>query len=118
MGEGRHGSERIKKMSVKLLDLIPYGRNNSISTNTLAEAEQTDARNIRNSISRLRRKGVIICSNIDASIGATGYFRPETKEELETFVRIETARIKTHREAIEPARRALRKMERSERTGR
>lgn len=95
-------------MSNNLISLIPPGRNNSVSTAELAKLLQADQRTVRATISRLRRQGCIICSNSDSSIGRTGYFLPVSIEELETFVNIETARIKTHRAAIAPARKKLR----------
>ena len=95
---------------MNILDLIPYGRDNSISTAELAKLLQTKQRTVRATISRLRRKGYIICSNSDSSLGRTGYFQPISKEELETFVRIETLRINTHTAAIKSARRKLRSL--------
>ena len=95
---------------MNILDIIPFGRNNSISTAELAKLLQADQRTVRATISRLRRKGYIICSNSDSSLGQTGYFQPVSREELETFVNIETARIKTHRAAIAPARRKLKSL--------
>ena len=95
---------------MNILDIIPFGRNNSISTAELAKLLQADQRTVRATISRLRRKGYIICSNSDSSLGRTGYFQPISKEELETFVSIETARIRTHKAAIAPARRKLKSL--------
>lgn len=95
---------------MNILDLIPYGRDNSISTAELAKLLQTKQRTVRATISRLRRQGCIICSNSDSSIGQTGYFQPTNREELETFVRIETLRINTHTAAIKSARKKLRSL--------
>ncbi|MBR6393907.1 MAG: hypothetical protein IKS13_03730 [Ruminococcus sp.] len=95
-----------------ILKLIPYGRDNSISTVELANLLGEETRTVRDRISRLRRQGVIICSNSDKSIGQTGYFQPISREELETFVKVESARIRTHREAIAPAQRKLKALER------
>lgn len=95
---------------MNILDIIPFGRNNSISTAELAKLLQADQRTVRATISRLRREGYIICSNSDSSLGRTGYFQPISKEELETFVNIETARIRTHKAAIAPARRKLKSL--------
>lgn len=95
---------------MKILDIIPFGRDNSISTAELAKHLQADQRTIRATISRLRRQGYIICSNSDSSLGRTGYFQPVSREELETFVNIETARIKTHRAAIAPAKKKLKSL--------
>lgn len=95
---------------MNILDLIPFGRENSISTAELARLLQAEQRTVRATVSRLRRQGFIICSNSDSSIGRTGYFQPVSKEELETFVRIETLRINTHRAAIKSARKKLKSM--------
>ncbi len=95
---------------MNILDIIPFGRENSISTADLARLLQAEERTVRATISRLRQQGYIICSNSDSSLGRTGYFQPRSKEELETFVNVETARIRTHRAAIAPALRKLKLM--------
>lgn len=92
-----------------ILDMIPKGLENAISTAELSRAMGTDERTVRATIANFRTKGVIICSNSDKSIGPTGYFYPVNREELEVFVRVEQARIRSHRAAIAPAVKKLKK---------
>ena len=95
--------------SSDLLDLIPYGRENAINAVTIASLLGEDTRVIRANIARYRRKGILICSNTDRSKGHMGYFRPVCTEEIKDFVELERARIRSHKAAIAPAERELRK---------
>lgn len=93
-----------------ILDNIPRGIDNAVGVKELAARCDIDERVVRSTISRYRRQGVIICSNTDSSEGRTGYYYPETAEELEKYVVIETARIRTHAAAVAPAKARLQKI--------
>jgi biotin operon repressor len=87
----------------QILSLIPKGKKNGIKMSEIEALLGYNRRQITDSISRLRRQGVIICSSV--YIG--GYYKPENKEELEEWLKIEKKRIKTHREALKPAKKVL-----------
>lgn len=92
--------------------MIPYGIDNSISLVDLCSLSGIEERTVRAMIGKLRRSGCMICSNTDKALGKMGYYRPLTKEELEHFVRSETARIRTIAANIKPARDRLIQIER------
>lgn len=71
-----------------LLDHIPYGRANAISRSDLCRAAGLPDRLMRREIEALRRSGEIIINNQDGS----GYYRPTDLQEIERYLRQETAR--------------------------
>ena len=88
----------------KVLEMIPVGFENRISSSDLETLLQVNRRDLKACISRLRRNGAIICSTL--CLGG-GYFKPQSREELAAWLRVERARNRTHKESLQYARKAL-----------
>lgn len=86
-----------------ILELIPKGKENKISSSDLEALTGSTTRTLKAAISRLRQNGVFICS----SVYSGGYYQPKNMQELAAWVNTETMRIKTHNAAIEPAKKIL-----------
>ena len=86
-----------------ILDLIPKGKENKISSSELEALTGATPRTLKAAISRLRQSGVFICS----SVYSGGYYQPKNKQELAAWVNTETMRINTHNAAIAPAKKHL-----------
>lgn len=63
-----------------ILDLIPQGRDNAVTTQYLATLLKTDRRHVRYMIEKARVSGEIIAGTND------GLFIPETEDELREYV--------------------------------
>ena len=87
----------------QILGLIPTGYENRISSSELETLTQVNRRQLKSCISRLRRNGALICS----SVYVGGYFKPQSREELETWYKVECARNRTHKAALRQAKKAL-----------
>lgn len=85
---------------MKIMDFIPVGRDNAISMTELALFLHKDKRVIRAFILSARRKGAPICSVCGG--GRCGYFLPSSIDEARIYIREQSARIKSSREAIRP----------------
>ena len=68
---------------IKLIDFIPYGKENAISRNTLTRVTGLDDRTVRATINRLRADGELILS----SSHRAGYWRSENPAEIEQYLR-------------------------------
>ena len=73
---------------MELLELIPRGRDNAISRQSLCVLSGLTDRNVREEISQLRRETPIISSG-------KGYYLPETAEEVERWIERETRRARS-----------------------
>ena len=87
----------------RILELIPKGKENKISMSELEALTGETPRTLKAAISRLRQRGVLICS----SVYSGGYYRPKDNHELKDWVNTETKRIDTHTAAINPAKNHL-----------
>lgn len=90
---------------MKLLDYIPYGRENAITRSNLCKVSELDDRVVRERIGQLRRDNVIL--NLQ---DGSGYFRPllpDESELVERFVKQETKRLKSIGWSLKAARRAV-----------
>jgi hypothetical protein len=94
---------------MNILDILPKGLENAISTAEISSIMNADERTVRANIARYRNNGAVICSNGDKSIGPCGYFLPTNRAEIETFVRVEKAKIKSHKAALKSAEKELKK---------
>lgn len=84
-----------------LLALIPFGAEHGISMKRLSYLLGVDSRNVRKLIEGARLEGNIIAS------GDSGYYIPETVEELRCYVRIVRARSQTSRATLRAAEKLL-----------
>ncbi len=90
---------------MKLLDYIPYGRENAITRSNLCKVSELDDRVVRERIGQLRRDNVIL--NLQ---DGSGYFRPllpDESELVERFVKQETKRLKSIGWSLKAARKAV-----------
>ena len=87
---------------------IPRGRSNAIPAEKLAKlAGFRNSRELRECISARRRSGELICSSTGRH---SGYYFPESREELQSFIRQMQASAKSLFLSIQAARRALQQM--------
>lgn len=95
-----------------ITEYIPYGAENAITRDDLLKVAQyfvegiTD-RGMRALLERSKQNGNIIINFQNGK----GYFRPESKEEIERYIRQEEARAKKIQFNLKSARKALRKLE-------
>lgn len=92
---------REKTFASRLLDLIPFGEANAISTKELASLLNCHNRDVTLTVHFLRCKGTVVCSC------QQGYFKPENAEELRHFVATMRSRCKHIRAATSSAERLL-----------
>lgn len=90
---------------VDLLSLIPEGRENAISRETLRRLTGLDDRKIRLEIKRLISQGHVILS----SSSAKGYWQSDDTAEIERFIRESDHRRSTEAKTIEALRRLVAK---------
>ena len=86
------------------MDLIPVGRENSISMTMLSHITEVTPREIRRKIHNARISGKVICGD------SSGYYYPQTKEELLRYVMKERKSGSSKYEALRSAETALQKM--------
>ena len=89
-----------------IVNLIPYGKENAITRTALCNITGLTDRDVRRRIAEDRKTSVIL--SVD---GGKGYFRPtETEfEEVEVWIKKETARAKSTFEGLKAARDSVKK---------
>lgn len=87
--------------------LLPVGKENAISTKDLMQYLNCTERELREYISRERRKGAVICS---ATTG--GYFKPKNHGELADCYNGLQKQAETIMDALKSMKRALQEEER------
>lgn len=97
---------------MKIIDYIPYGRQNAVSTDYLKAITGLDTRTIRQMIANERTQGAVICSSLKSDGG--GYFLPADPSEAVRYVRTEQHRIESAREALKSAVRYVAQLEEAE----
>ncbi len=75
---------------MNIIDFIPKGRKNAVTTEELKARTGFDVRTIRQHIANARLKGTVICSSLKSEGG--GYFLPESPDEALEYVRTERNR--------------------------
>ena len=95
-----------------IAEYIPYGADNAITRDELLKVaayfvEGITDRGMRRLLEVSKQNGNIIINMQDGR----GYFRPETREEIEMYIRQEERRAKTIHFNLKAAKKALRKME-------
>lgn len=86
---------------MNIIDIIPKGRKNAVTTEELKARTGFDVRTIRQHIANARLKGTVICSSLKSEGG--GYFIPESPKEALEYVRTEQNRIDSAGKALESA---------------
>ncbi|MBQ8010205.1 MAG: hypothetical protein IJ265_01455 [Oscillospiraceae bacterium] len=86
---------------MNILDFIPFGKQNAVSTEYLKDVTGLDMRTIRQQIANARMRGAVICSSLRSEGG--GYFQPESPEEAAEYVRTERCRIESAKAALASA---------------
>lgn len=86
---------------MNIIDFIPKGRKNAVTTAELKAVTGFDVRTIRQLIANARLKGNVICSSLKSEGG--GYFLPESPDEALEYVRTEQNRIESARMALQGA---------------
>lgn len=71
-------------MSIRLVDLIPSGRENAVTGRELASLLGMDCRDVSRTIEKLRADGEPVCATCDSS--RPGYFLAEGPEDLERYI--------------------------------
>ena len=94
---------REKTFASRLVDLIPFGEANAISTKELASLLNCHNRDVTLTVHFLRCGGTVVCSC------QQGYFKPENAEELRHFVATMRSRCKHIRAAAASAEKLLKK---------
>ena len=98
-----HTGGQSGKTEFPIMNLLPVGKENAISTAELVCLSQCGtARELQERIALERKKGALICSSTTG-----GYFRPANKSETAEFCRSLENRAKNTLLAIEGAKRAL-----------
>lgn len=90
------------KAEFPIMDLLPEGRENAVSTKTLMSVFNCSERVLRAMVAAERIKGAVICS---APSG--GYFRPGNREELLEFYRVLEGQAKSIFVALKSTREVL-----------
>ena len=87
-------------------ELLPKGKRNDVYGAELArQLCFKDTRLLRKDIARARAEGQIICSS------ARGYYLPETREEIQEFIRLMEGHARCIFGSLRSARRALRQID-------
>lgn len=90
---------------MNLLDVITksirFGEENAVKCTELESITGLESRDVKRCIETLRRSGVVICSS------SNGYFFPETRAELRTFIHREAARAHSIEITLRSAERLL-----------
>lgn len=90
-------------MKGSICDLIPRGREKSISMPDLSVRLNVDPRTLRAIIQREREQGAPICSDWEQG----GYYMPADKSEALRYYRAQNARIRSARAALNGIRAFL-----------
>lgn len=91
-----------------LLACFCYGKANAIHLHDLQRYSGLDSRRLRKIIELIRRDGVCVCSD------EAGYYRPETAEELEKYIKRVEATAKSTFYTLKTAKAELAKMQNEE----
>ena len=86
-----------------IVELLPKGKENAISTQSLCKAAGFDnIRTLRSAVAKERKEGALI-----ASSSSGGYYIPADSKELEEFVSLLDRKARSIMVVLQPARKAL-----------
>lgn len=88
---------------MNLVELIPMGKENAITRNRLCELTGLSDRKVRMAIHDARTDGVMIIS----STGQSGYFMPETRADVEKFIKQQKSYIRNLQKSVSRAEKEL-----------
>ena len=88
-----------------ICDILPRGKARAVSMSHLADALRCSDRDVRAVIHRARCDGAIIAGD------SSGYYLPETREELIRWYRLAKKRSLSGLKALKSARQQLRELE-------
>ena len=88
-----------------LIDLLPHGKSRAVSMKHLSDVFGCTERDVRSMIHRARCNGAAIAGD------SAGYYIPETREELQRWVRLAKKRSLSGLKALKAARQQLRELE-------
>lgn len=91
------------KAEPTLILLIPRGKENAITRNDLSAKMNVSDRKLRAMIHELRGQGHLII----ALSSGKGYYRPESREDVEEFIKEQNSYIKSIQENIKNAKKEL-----------
>lgn len=98
-----HTGNQSGKTGFQILDLLPEGKENAISTVDLVRlAGCKSARDLQERIAYERNHGAVICSG-----SGRGYWKPKDRQEIQEFVRTMDARALNTLRAAKSARAVL-----------
>lgn len=86
----------------KVLNYIPFGRENAVSMEELSIRMRCDKRAARAAVFKARCKGAVICSTCDGD-SSDGYYRPISAEEALPYVNMQRKRIASAKAALRSA---------------
>lgn len=92
----------------RLEKIIPVGRSSALTARQLADLLETTPREITRSIEAQRRRGMAICSSVDADSG--GYYIAGSADELSSYIAERERRTRNIRAGTDALRETLRKM--------
>ena len=92
------------RLSLSIADLLPRGKAQAVSMLHLADYLGCTDREIRAMIHRARCEGSIICGD------SSGYYLPETREELIRWYRLAKKRSLSGLKALKAARQQLKEL--------
>lgn len=90
-----------------IIEFIPYGKENAISQEDLANVMRCDKRTVRQAVFNARTKGAVICSTCEGTAG--GYYIPLSANEARPYVAMQESRINSAVLALKPVRDFIRK---------
>lgn len=98
-----HTGDQSGKTRFQILDMLPVGKENAISTADLVWLTGCkSARDLQERIAYERNHGAVICSG-----SGRGYWKPKDRQEIQEFVRTMDARALNTLRAAKSARAAL-----------
>lgn len=92
----------------KVLSCFGYGRRNAMHMRQLAKLNQLSERELRKVIEIIRRSGICVVSD------NSGYYFPETREEIESYIKRMERMAKSTFYTIKAARNELERIDKND----
>lgn len=86
----------------KVMNYIPFGRENAVSMEELAIRMRCDKRSAREAVFKVRCRGAVICSTCDGD-SSDGYYCPVSAEEALPYVNMQRKRIASAKATLKSA---------------
>lgn len=88
-----------------LTETIPTGERDAVPMGYLAALHHLSDRKMRQQVEQARKSGILICSS------DSGYFMPETMEDVKEYAKRTKARIRTGGQCLAPFLRKIKEAE-------